>query len=106
MATGMIAAQHTCEGLMKFILPDDTVTVDLELMTLAGLHVYKRDKKCIEKWFSPWSEENTPPPELLRKVMETQGQRNKEFLESLLNQELIPKFYDQNLHVNALILPN
>ena len=51
MASDMIAAQHTWEVLLKFILPDDTVTVDLEGMTLTGVHVYKRDKNCIENVF-------------------------------------------------------
>ena len=60
MASELIAAQHTCEGLLKFLLPDDMVTVDLEVMTLTGVHVYKRDKNCIEKRFFPWSKENTP----------------------------------------------
>ena len=34
MASDMMAAQHNCEGLLKFILPDDTVTVDMEAITL------------------------------------------------------------------------
>ena len=34
IASDMIAAQHNCEGLLKFILPDDMVTVNLEVMTL------------------------------------------------------------------------
>ena len=33
-----------------------------------------------------------PLPEFLRKVRETQGQRSKEFLESLLDQDLEPNF--------------
>ena len=40
MANDMIAAQHNCEGLIKFILLDDTVTVNLEVMTLTGVHIY------------------------------------------------------------------
>ena len=67
----MIAAQHNCEGLLKFILPDNMVTVDLEVMSLTGVHVYRRDRNCTEKRFSHWSKENTPPPEFLRKVRET-----------------------------------
>ena len=98
MASDMIAAQHTCEGHLKFIFPDDTMTVDLEVMTLSGVHVYRGDKKCSEKQFFPWSEENIPPPEFLRIVRETQGKRNKEFLESLLNQELIPYFRPKSPH--------
>ena len=52
MASNMIAAQHTCEGLLKFILPDDTVTVDLDVMTLSRVHVYRGDKNQSEKQFS------------------------------------------------------
>ena len=48
MASDVIAAQHNCKGLLKFILPDDTVTVDLEVMTLTGVHVYKRDRNSIK----------------------------------------------------------
>ena len=68
MASKMTAAQHICEGLLN-----DTLTVDLEVMTLTRVHVYKRDKNCIEKLFFPWSEQNTPLPEFLRKVREIQG---------------------------------
>ena len=53
MASKLIAAQHICKGLLKFILPDDTVTADSEVMTFTGVHVYKRDKNCIEKRFFP-----------------------------------------------------
>ena len=105
MASKLIVAQHNCKELLKFILPDDMATVDLEVMTLTGAYVYKRDKNCIEKRFLPWSKENTLPPEFLRKVRETQGQRTKEFLDSLLDQDLVPKF-SQNLPVNVLNLLN
>ena len=53
MAGELISAQHTYKGLVKFILPVDPVTVDLEVMTLTGVHVYKRDKNCIEKKVLP-----------------------------------------------------
>ena len=43
------------------------VTVDLEVMSLTGVHIYKKDKNIIEKQFYPWSEENVPPPEFLKK---------------------------------------
>ena len=49
MESDMIAAQHNCEGLLKFILPDDTVTVDLEVMTLTVIHIHRKDRKCSEK---------------------------------------------------------
>ena len=35
-----MAAQHNCEGLLKFILPDDTVTVGMEVIILTGIHIY------------------------------------------------------------------
>ena len=79
MASELIAAQHTCKGLLKFILPDDTVTVDLKVITLTGAYVYKRDKNCIEKWFFPWSKEKTPPSEFLRKVRVDPRTDNKRF---------------------------
>ena len=41
MASDMMAVQHYCEGPLKFILPDDTVTVDMEVMTLTGIHIFK-----------------------------------------------------------------
>ena len=79
MESELIAAQHTCEGQLKFILPDDTMTFDLEIMTLAGVHVYRKDRNCVEKRFFPWRKENTPSQEFIRKVRETQGQRTKQF---------------------------
>ena len=88
MASKLIAAQHTCKGLLKFILPNDMLTVDMEVMTLSGVHIYRKDRNRTEKCFFPWSKENMPPPEFLRKVGETQGQRTKDFLGSLLNQDL------------------
>ena len=88
----MMAAQHNCEELLKFVLPDDTVTVDIEVMTLTGIHTYRQDKHCSEKSFIPWREENTPPPAFLKRVRETQTKKSKEFLESIFDQDLEPNF--------------
>ena len=79
MARDMMAAQHNCEGLLRFILPDDTVTVAIEVMTLAGVHVFRQDKHSSEKSFIPWSKENTPPPAFLKRVRQTQTKKSKEF---------------------------
>ena len=49
MATKLVTVQHNCDRLLKFVLPKDTVTVDLELMTLTWVHVYKKDKNNLEK---------------------------------------------------------
>ena len=92
MASNMIATQHNCEGLLKFILPGNIVTVHLEVMSLTRIHIYRKDRNCSKKSFLPWSKENTPLPMFLKKVKETQGERSKKFLESVLDQDLEPNF--------------
>ena len=49
------------------------VTVYMEVMTMTGVHMYRKDRNSVEKILFPWSEENMPPPEFLRKIKETQG---------------------------------
>ena len=91
MASEKMIIQHGCEGLLKFIVPDDTVTIDMDIMTLKGIHIFKQDKNSSEKTFIPWSEDNKPPSSFLKRVRETQKQISKEFLESVSDQELKPK---------------
>ena len=92
MAHEMMAVQHGCEGLLRFILLDNTVTVDIEVMTLKGVHIFKQDKHSSEKSFIPWSEENTHPTAFLKRVREMQTKNSKEFLEAILDQDLTPNF--------------
>ena len=87
----MTVIQHNCEGLLRFILPDDTVTIDMEVMTLKGIHIFRQDKHSNEKTFIPWSKDNTPSS-FLKRVRETQDKASKEFLESVLDQDLEPNF--------------
>ena len=61
MASEMMFIQHGCEGFIRFIVPDDTVTIDMEIMTLEGIHIFKQDKNSSEKTFIPWSKDNKPP---------------------------------------------
>ena len=63
----MIAAQHNCKGLLNFFLPDDTVTVDLEVMTLTGIHIYRKDRNFNEKCFIPWSKEKYTSSDVFEK---------------------------------------
>ena len=49
MANELVTAQHSCDGLLKFVLPKDMVSVDVEVMTLTGVHTYMEDKNNIEK---------------------------------------------------------
>ena len=59
MASKMTIIQHTCEGFLRFIIPEDTVTVDMEVMTLKGVYIFRQDKNTKEKAFIPRSEHNT-----------------------------------------------
>ena len=59
-------------------------------MTLKNIHIFKQDKNSGEKTFIPCSEDNKPPSSFLKRVNETQKKTSKEFLESVLDQELQP----------------
>ena len=65
----------------------------MEVMTLTGVHIFEQDKYFNEKSFIPWSEENTFPPAFLKRVRETR--KSKEFLESILDQDLEPNLRPQ-----------
>ena len=62
----MTIVHHTCEGFLTFVLPEDTVSVDMEVMTLKGIHILRQDKNSNEKIFIPWSEHNKPPSSFLK----------------------------------------
>ena len=80
-----MVVQHGCEGLPKIYLPDNTVIIDMEVMTLQGVQIFKQDKHSSEKCFISWSKENTPPPAFLKRVREMQTKNSKEFLEAILS---------------------
>ena len=92
MASDMTVAHHTFEGFLKFVLPEDTVTVDMEVMTLKGIHIFRQDNNSNEKTFIPWSEHNKPPSSLLKRLRETQDTPSKEFLESMLDRNVEANF--------------
>ena len=50
MASHMTVIHHPCKGFLKFVLPGDTVTVDMEVMTLKGIHIFWQDKHSNEKY--------------------------------------------------------
>ena len=64
----------------------------MEVMTLKGVHIFRQDKHSSKKAFIPWNKDNTPPSLFLKRVRETQNKASKEFLESVLDQELEPNF--------------
>ena len=92
MASEMMVIQYGCEGSLRFAVPDDTVTINMEIMTLKGTHIFKHDKNSNKKTFMPRSEDNKPPSSFLKRVRETQKNTSKEFLESVLDQEWQPNF--------------
>ena len=49
MASEMTVVHHQCEGFLKFVIPEDTVAVDIEAMTLKGIHIFRQDKHSNEK---------------------------------------------------------
>ena len=88
----MTVVHHTCEGFLRFVLPEDTVTVDMEVMTLKGIHIFQQDKNSNKKTFILWSERNKPPSTFLKRLRETQDKPTKEFLESMLDRNLEANF--------------
>ena len=55
--------------------------------------MYTKRQHSVEKCFLPWSEEIMPPQEFLRKSKRDTRTKNKEFLGSLLNQDLEPNVW-------------
>ena len=88
----MTISQHICKGLLRFILPEDTVTVDMEVMTLKGIYIFRQDKHSNEKTYIPWSEDHKPPSSFLKRLKETQGKPSRDFLESVMDQNLEPNY--------------
>ena len=62
-----------------FTFLDDTVTVNVKVMTLTGIYIYRQDRNSSEKSFIPWSEENMSPPGFLKRVRENQAEYQKNF---------------------------
>ena len=88
----MTVIHHQCEGFLKFVIPEDTVTIDMEVMTLKGIHICRQDKHSNEKTFIPWSDQNKPPSSFLKRLRDTQGTPTKEFLEMLVDRNLDANF--------------
>ena len=99
MASEMTITEHICEGLLRLILPEDTMTVDLEVMTLKGLHIFRQDKHS--KTLIPWSEDHKPPSSFLKRLRETQGKPSKDFLESVVDKNVKSPTIDLDITVLA-----
>ena len=74
-----MAVQHSCERLLRFVLPDNNLTVDMEVINLTGVYIFLQDKHFNEKRFISWSK-YAPPPAFLKRVKENQTKKSKEFL--------------------------
>ena len=73
MASKMTITQHICEGLLRFVLPEDIMTVDVEVMTLKGLYIFRQDKHSNEKTFIPRSEDHKTPSSFLKGLGKLKG---------------------------------
>ena len=92
MASIMTVIHHQCKGFLKFLIPEDTVTIDIEVMTLKGIQIFRQDRHSNEKIFIPWSDHNKPPSSFLKRLRDTQGTPSKEFLETLVDRNLDENF--------------
>ena len=79
MANNMTVVHHICEEFLRFVLPEDAVTVDMEVMTLKGIHIFQQDKNSNEKTFIPWSEHNKPPTSFLKDLGKLKANLLKNF---------------------------
>ena len=92
MASEMTVVHHQCKGFLKFVIPEDTMTIDMEVMTLKGIHIFRQDRHSNEKTFIPWSDHSKPPSSFLKRLRDTQGTPSKEFLETLVDRNLDENF--------------
>ena len=92
MASKITITQHICEGLLRFILPEDTLTVYMEVMTLKGLYIFRQDKHSNYKTFIPWSKNHKPPSSFLKRLRETQDKPSRDFLQSVVDKNLEPNY--------------
>ena len=88
----MTVIHHQCEGFLKFLILEDTVTIDMEVTTIKGIHIFWQDRHSNEKTFIPWSDHNKPPSSFLKRLRDTQGTPSKEFLEMLVDSNLDENF--------------
>ena len=94
----MAVVHHQCKGFLKFLIPEDTITIDMEVMTLKGIYIFWQDRHSNEKTFIPWSDHNKPPSSFLKRLRDTQGTTSKEFLEMLVGRNL-----DENSDLRSLV---
>ena len=92
----MTVIHHQCTGFLKFVVPEDSMTVDMEVMTLKGIHIFRQDKHSNEKTFIPWCDHNKPLSSFLKRLRDTQGTPSKEFLEMLVDRNMDKNFRPKN----------
>ena len=81
----MTVVHHQCKGFLKVLIPEDTVTIDMEVMTLKGIHIFQAGQalQCKKTLFL--GDHNKPPSSFLKRLRDTQGTPSKEFLEIVRN---------------------
>ena len=77
---------------LTLTLPDDTVTVNLDVETLKGQYTYSMTNNYTDLSFNPWREDLQPSETFMRIVRELQIEPNLYYLEMMMNQSLVNNF--------------
>ena len=77
---------------LTLTLPDDTVTVNLDVKMLKGQYTYSLTNNYTDPSFNPWSEHLQPSETFMRIVREMQIEPNCYYLEMIINQNLVNNF--------------
>ena len=77
---------------LTLTLPDDTVTVNLNVKMLKGQYTYSLNNNYTDLSINLWSEDLQPSETFMRIVREMQIEPNSYYLETIMNQSLVNNF--------------
>ena len=77
---------------LTLTLPDDMVTVNLDVKTLKGQYTYSLTSNYTDLSFNPWSEDLQPSETFMIIVREAQIEPNSYYLEMIMDQSLVNNF--------------
>ena len=64
-------------GYFRYLLPEETVDIEVKVRTMKGIHTFKRDHTTQIISYKPWSPRLCPNPSLVRRIqtyLELKGQ--------------------------------
>ena len=77
---------------LTLTLPDDMVTVNLDVKMLKGQYTYSMTNNYTDPSFNLWSEDLQPSETFMRIVREMQIEPNSYYLDTMMNQSLVNNF--------------